>query len=158
MLPRQPVHVFRIQEHFRKNSVARARVIAQAVWSKSGSLQFERASAASSRNTGAVRENPESDRGSEAIEVEAVALDDYLQGRRPPSLVKIDVEGAELHVLQGAEGLLTKHKPVLLCEVHSPEIAVRVESFLIQHGYAFRWLVGGAQFPRHLVARPDSGI
>jgi FkbM family methyltransferase len=36
----------------------------------------------------------------------------------PPSLIKLDVEGAESLILAGAKQLLTNHKPTLLIEVH----------------------------------------
>ncbi len=41
------------------------------------------------------------------------------------SLIKIDVEGAELNVLRGMENIIRKYKPVILCEVldsHSDEV------------------------------------
>jgi hypothetical protein len=38
-----------------------------------------------------------------------------------PDFLKCDVEGAELHVLQGAERLLRNKRPILLVELHSPE-------------------------------------
>ena len=34
-----------------------------------------------------------------------------------PTLIKIDVEGYEYHVLKGAEKLLKQHKPFVICEV-----------------------------------------
>jgi FkbM family methyltransferase len=48
--------------------------------------------------------------------VDVVCLDDYYNPERPPSLVKIDVEGAEIDVLRGAAKLLTEATPVLLFE------------------------------------------
>ena len=36
----------------------------------------------------------------------------------PPNLIKIDVEGAELDVIDGMESVLLKHRPVLFCELH----------------------------------------
>ena len=50
--------------------------------------------------------------------VESVKLDDVLEG--PIHCIKIDVEGAEFHVLQGAERILRKHKPVVVAEVNAP--------------------------------------
>jgi FkbM family methyltransferase len=49
------------------------------------------------------------------IPVAVRTLDD-LVGDDPPALVKIDVEGAELTVLRGAQGLLREAKPVVLFE------------------------------------------
>lgn len=51
------------------------------------------------------------------VRVPAVSLDDLLRDRPAPSLVKVDVEGAELLCLQGAQQLLRMVRPVLLCEV-----------------------------------------
>ncbi len=38
---------------------------------------------------------------------------------RPPDFIKCDVEGAEGEVFQGARRLLEKHRPRVLCEIHS---------------------------------------
>lgn len=53
------------------------------------------------------------------ISVPACRLDCYLEkvGKRP-SLIQIDVEGAELHVLRGARNTLERLRPTLLVEVH----------------------------------------
>lgn len=150
-----PENIARIEEHLCRNSLVQARVVSRAVWSSAGRLRFKRASPLSSRNTGAVQEDPPSGRNSDAIEVEAVALDDYVRGRRPPSLIKIDVEGAELQVLKGAEILISEQRPLVLCEVHSAELAAQVENHLLEKGYALEWFAEETQFPRHLTARPQ---
>lgn len=81
-----------------------------------------------------------------------------------PTLLKIDVEGAELDVLQGAERVLREDRPVVLCEVHTarPDLATDpVAAFLRQAGYAAQWLgdVDGKEiWAPHLVAIPfDQG-
>jgi len=51
------------------------------------------------------------------IEVRIGRLDDELEGRRPPSFVKCDVEGLELAVLRGGERTLTATRPTLLVEI-----------------------------------------
>jgi FkbM family methyltransferase len=55
--------------------------------------------------------------GREQLTVVALTLDTLLEGYRPPNVLKIDVEGAELEVLLGARRLLEVHRPVVLCEV-----------------------------------------
>jgi hypothetical protein len=53
------------------------------------------------------------------IRVANVRLDDFPFDRHDRlRLIKIDVEGAEVDVLKGAENLLRERHPVLLIEVH----------------------------------------
>jgi len=42
-------------------------------------------------------------------------LDNVYKGT--PSIIKMDVEGAEMNVLRGSIGILKKYKPVLLIEI-----------------------------------------
>jgi FkbM family methyltransferase len=150
-----PLNVGLIQEHFRRNFLAHARVVPMAVWSKAGSVSFTRGSELSSLNAGGVLESSPWGFNTDVIEVEAITLDDYVQGHRPPSLVKIDVEGAELHVLNGAQELLSYYKPLVLCEVHSTELASQVENWLIKNSYAVEWFADQTAHTRHLLARPN---
>jgi FkbM family methyltransferase len=58
-------------------------------------------------------------RGSTVIPVEAITLDSYSQQTgHVPDVVKIDTEGSEIWVCEGAEKLLTQHKPVLIIATH----------------------------------------
>lgn len=50
------------------------------------------------------------------LEVRCERLDDALDASYVPSLIKIDVEGAELKVLRGADELLSRHRPLVLLE------------------------------------------
>jgi FkbM family methyltransferase len=45
-----------------------------------------------------------------------LTLDSLLTDYRPPDLLKIDVEGAEVKVLQGGTRILQEHRPIILCE------------------------------------------
>jgi FkbM family methyltransferase len=60
-----------------------------------------------------------------------------------PSVIKIDVEGYELEVLRGAANLLSSGRPVLIVEVHPPQLQLSGSSeealfqFLADAGY--RW-------------------
>lgn len=84
-----------------------------------------------------------------SIEVRNVRLDDFqLADSRPIKLIKIDVEGAEMEVLRGAENFLQKHRPVLLIEVHAyalPDFgtsSAEFTAFLDRFGYRETRLLG----------------
>lgn len=64
--------------------------------------------------------NPEQlDRPASKIDITAVTLDQFCKDRHiKPDILKIDVEGAELLVLQGAKNLLSKGNVSILCEIH----------------------------------------
>ena len=71
--------------------------------------------------------------------VQAVALDEALAGFRP-TLIKMDIEGAEYGALLGARGLIERHRPGLaICVYHRPqdlwEIPLLLQSWNL--GYQF---------------------
>ncbi len=64
----------------------------------------------------------------------AVTLDWLLESLPAPSVIKIDVEGAELEVLNGARRLFETARPIVLCEV-IPDNANAVTEILSSYGY-----------------------
>src|SRR6185503_12364112 len=55
-------------------------------------------------------------RGGGAVKVQQRALDD-VKGLRPPDVIKIDAQGGELRVLQGARRVLESAKPFIVFEL-----------------------------------------
>ena len=57
------------------------------------------------------------------LSVPVVALDDYFAESDKVTLLKIDVEGAELGVFKGAERILRQHAPLLVFECENRHLA-----------------------------------
>ncbi len=72
------------------------------------------------------------------VSVPVVTLDGHIAGLpKNPSLLKMDVEGAELMALQGARSLLSTIRPILLIEIHgwgTPQ-SDEVIKLLTEHRY-----------------------
>jgi FkbM family methyltransferase len=151
-----PENAKRITAHVQRNNLGQIRVFSCAVWSSTGQLSFERASAHSSRNQGSVAK-ASGQTEQDLIVVESISLDDFAERHSPPTLIKIDVEGAEAEVLLGCEQIFSRSHPVLICEVHHKQAEENVCRWLSQRGYSFEWLGAPAAFPRHLLAKPATG-
>ena len=68
--------------------------------------------------------------------VAAISCDNFVATYNVvPSLLKIDVEGAELAVLQGAANLLTQQRPDILLSTHGADIKDSCLTYLRQLGY-----------------------
>lgn len=71
-----------------------------------------------------------------SVDVPVNTLDQLLKGHNEPiTLIKIDVEGHEEHVLSGARGILVEHRPHLIIEAHLPEHLSAIQSQLKPLGY-----------------------
>jgi FkbM family methyltransferase len=58
----------------------------------------------------------------------------------PPNIIKIDVEGAELLVLQGGKTFFSAIKPIIFMEVHNITMMFKVFEFLSEINYELRIL------------------
>jgi FkbM family methyltransferase len=79
------------------------------------------------------------------VEVETTTLDRLVEDLklRRVDLVKIDVEGAEINVLEGSTYTLSTYKPNMLIEVHGLDKLGRVKEILQSHGYRIREVARG---------------
>ena len=79
-----------------------------------------------------------------ALEVHTVRLDDYCAERGlAPSAIKIDVEGAETFVLDGARETLRRHRPVIFLSTHGTEVHRACLALLRGLGYRVEPILGG---------------
>jgi FkbM family methyltransferase len=74
---------------------------------------------------------------SEKIKVQSILLDNYCEKYKIfPSIVKIDVEGFEWQVLQGAKKLIEERTPTLIIEIwHNNPSKSDIFNYLIQQNY-----------------------
>lgn len=77
---------------------------------------------------------------------------DTLNDLPAPQLIKIDVEGMEPHVLQGAEKVIRKHRPIILFEVNIGELRKHHEAPLSElrkslEGYGLYLPIQGKLLP-----------
>jgi FkbM family methyltransferase len=72
----------------------------------------------------------------------------------PPAVIKVDVEGAEGHVIGGAVETLHRYQPLVICELHNVESAVDVAAQLTTIGYSPRLLLRQKQTIRNYVWAP----
>ena len=77
----------------------------------------------------------------ESIEVEAVAVDDWLAAHSlVPSFIKVDAESAEQHVLRGLRRTIEQHHPILSFEIgdyNLPDVPSSAELIrsVVEQGY-----------------------
>jgi FkbM family methyltransferase len=89
------------------------------------------------------------------FDVEAFTLSDAAQRFGRPALMKIDVEGAELDVLEGGLDLLKAAKPVLLIEAHSSRLEQDCKTLLETLGYRCTSIVAPDRRETYIFARQD---
>lgn len=99
----------------------------------------------------------------EQISVQTVALDDFVATNPIPQVVKIDVEGGEVLVLQGMRQLLKTSRPLLFLELHGSMATATAWDHLKAAHYHLHWMRGNYDEVRvaselgkksYLIARP----
>lgn len=103
-------------------------------------------------NLGGATMNPHQHQSPKTFDIACRPLDEIIEeygGETPVGLVKIDVEGHELNVLQGAQKTLMRNRPVVLFEALDIPEATRCAELLVECGYtrffSFRRGRGGSK-------------
>ncbi len=71
------------------------------------------------------------------IEVSTVTLDDYIKTHKPPTIIKLDVEGAESLVIEGGKEFLKNSNPIIAMEVWTGEDGETFSSRAVNKLYEF---------------------
>jgi FkbM family methyltransferase len=134
-----------LRRHLEVNGVSNVRIEEVAVWHTNGRRRFmETADRVSSHV---------SERGQ--FTVRTATVDTLMASGRypPPTHVKIDVEGAELQVLQGARDTLSTWSPTVFLATHGTPCESDCRDLLQSVGYAMQPIRG---YEREFVARRRS--
>jgi FkbM family methyltransferase len=89
--------------------------------------------------------------------VTVTTLDTACEQFALPDFIKMDIEGAEVEALRGAQRLLSETRPSWLIELHGAECERGVRQILCGAGYEFQGLDGrrlekSGPWPRHVLA------
>lgn len=118
-----------LRKHLALNNLQNCTVLESAVCDKAGTLSFSAADWSSSM----ARLSSDGE-----IKVPSTTLDICIYGEkrfRPPNVIKIDVEGAELKVLSGAARAICESHPMIFLEDHGAELHRDCRDFLLAKGY-----------------------
>jgi FkbM family methyltransferase len=145
-----PVNAMALRRNLELNGLVNVEVVEAAVSDTEGVASFD---PTDDDQSGRLAEGPAS--------VRTVTIDaEVARTGWSPSLLKVDIEGAEEAALRGMHETLLTHHPVILCEVHAlPDLSGPLATSLRDLGYEVRWLEGdidGTGFwAPHLLAFPS---
>lgn len=116
-------------DHVLNNDARNVKVFELAVGDREGTASFDD----STYNSHAMGRLSEGGR----LQVEVIRLDDFAprEDLRPPSVIKMDVEGGEAAALRGMVETLRQYKPVIFLATHGPEVHRECVGFLQSLGY-----------------------
>ncbi len=116
-----------LRAHVELNRCTNVTVVETAISNYDGTARFE-------NRTGSGRAHL-SPKG--LVEVPVTSLDALTQTQPLPDIMKIDVEGAEMEVLNGAKQLIARSKPAIFLSTHSDELYATSRDFLRSFDYRF---------------------
>ena len=119
----EATNVHFLRRHVKLNKMENVTIVQAAVVAGSGMVPFE----------GSAAQGSISQQGSYLVP--SISLDEF--NGPPPSFIKMDIEGAEVLALRGAERVLKQTHPSLFLATHSEELKRESKSILASMGYRF---------------------
>lgn len=128
-----PANLEYLRRHLELNSIRNCQVFAVAVGGRNGVCHFR---PHSNPSMGSVADEP----AHNTIAVREVMLDDAIinEKLRSPTVIKCDIEGAELEALEGARFTIREFRPAIFLATHGEHVHWRCCSLLRQWGYELR--------------------
>ncbi len=146
----EPHNAAFLRRHIRLNGRRNVHVEELAVCDVTGTARFDRGTGS---GTGHLAEDGE-------LEVRTVRLADFCAARNiRPTALKIDVEGAEESVLEGARELISTFRPIIFLSTHGYEPHRRSLAFVRAAGYAVFPILGGdVESTCEILCLPDGTV
>lgn len=105
------------------NNMKKITILKKGLWNKNSTLYFKESDIQGSSKT------IENEENIDLSKIEVVALDSII--KTPISFIKMDIEGAELNALKGAEMLIKKYRPKLaICVYHKNDDIIEIPKFI----------------------------
>ena len=123
-----------IKHHAEVNNVKNVSVFPYAVSDKTGTVEFSNMDKTGGNTY--ISDSSIFKTSRDSLEVKCVSLDDFIDEHKNfkiPTILKIDAEGAEFDVLEGAKKTLKEHKPLLFLsthDIHLPGVKDKCLNFL----------------------------
>jgi FkbM family methyltransferase len=109
------------------------------LWDKSDKLYFSAESNSGSSITSDISKSNQT--------INTISLDEFFKDKENPTLIKMDIEGAELNALLGAKEIICKYKPKLqICIYHKPEHLYQIPIILKEWVKDYKLYIGHHTF------------
>ncbi len=123
-----------IRKHLAANNLTNVEIVPSPVSDCERTVEFSLTdNAYGSRITTTATEWP-------SLKLQTLTLDDFVSNHPFPDFLKMDVEGEEGRVFEGARSILKERRTSFCCELHSREAALHVETILHEYGYKIETL------------------
>ena len=133
-----------LKKHIKLNKLNNVKIVDFLVGNKNlDQISFYESSVPSGKNSIIQRLS------SNKLNKKQITIDTYCQENQLiPDIIKIDVEGYEMHVLDGCNETINVHKPIIILSVHPSQISKMsqnpndIKTFAIQNNYNIKKIVG----------------
>lgn len=124
----RPLNQRFLERHLRVNGCDNVEVLHLSLGDRNGPARLE---TRTGTGTGHLSEHGD-------LAVEMASVDELVESGRlpPPTFIKIDVEGGEVMVLEGARRVLETHRPRMVLATHGDELDNLCRAFLMPLGYS----------------------
>ncbi|MDJ0747768.1 MAG: FkbM family methyltransferase [Xenococcaceae cyanobacterium MO_167.B27] len=119
-----------LKKHLQINNISNTQIVEAAVCERNGIAYFETHNSSFQGHLGS----------NGTLQVKTVSLDELITKEKLPipNYLKIDVEGAEVQVLQGAKQILTEFHPTIFLATHGDKLQKECCQFITDLGYQLR--------------------